>query len=153
MRFSLNRLDSVRTLLLFIAAALAVVTTMGAALNVRAAASVDVAATGAVDLNLPLSRIDVTATPYQAHDYQRFADKIRVLYPDITAAPGPHSIVLSGTTPQSYMSWRLALSSTMPLDGDYRWTLKGFCAANCEGAYFRSEVAITKQEIKARPGA
>lgn len=147
MNFSFKRLDGVRTILLVVAAGMAVVTTMGASITVRAAASSTAAMAGGTEITLPLDRVQVSKAPFVEADYKAFAEKIRVLYPEIAAQAGPNSIVLSGSTPQSYASWRLAWLSTLPKDGDYRWSLKSFCAVSCEGAYFRAEVSITKEEV------
>jgi hypothetical protein len=150
LNFRLKQLDQARTVVLFTAAALALSTTIFASVNLFKLSGTSVVIQSLADIDAPMPRIVTSTVPATLADYQKIAERIHVLYPDITVNPGSAAMVLTSLNAQSYQSWRLALSETRSSDPGTQWNLKQFCAGNCQGAYFSAEVSVSRSAIEVK---
>lgn len=148
MNLSFQRLDAVRALIMVLMFVLAMITTGAAALQMRNLSAAKAAVDQTPDIKKPMPRIVVSNVPMGQREYQAIADRLRVLYPEIIANATERAILISGNTAESYLSWRLALSETLPHSGSSQWNLKSFCAGSCDGAYFRAEISVNKVAVE-----
>jgi hypothetical protein len=147
MNFELKRIDAIRTSLLVVCAVSAVFFTVGAAINLKLSLSGSSAMSHLGDMDAPMPKIVIKSTPLLQQDYQLIADRIHILYPDVSAVATANSLLLTSNSPYSYQNWRLALSETIPHSGGSIWGLKNFCAGTCDGAYFKSEIVINRNAV------